>query len=157
MAYAQPRSPELKHPVPTHPAYIPEPPATPNSPQGYQRFVSSPPDAHAEPAHPAFPTAQPYGGGYAHPQQQQQHPAFQQAQARMAAAVPPPDYGAWGVDAATTQLGMQIGQGAFDAGRQYVDKNVRVRRRSRPPIRAQSCFSSGRSCPAPPHSSTTST
>lgn len=31
--------PPLRHPVPTHPAYIPEPPPTP---QGYQRFSSSP-------------------------------------------------------------------------------------------------------------------
>ncbi|PPQ82187.1 hypothetical protein CVT26_009426 [Gymnopilus dilepis] len=34
--------PPLRHPVPTHPAYIPEPPLTPGSPQGYQRFSSSP-------------------------------------------------------------------------------------------------------------------
>jgi hypothetical protein len=31
--------PPLRHPVPTHPAYIPEPPPTP---QGYQRYSSSP-------------------------------------------------------------------------------------------------------------------
>ena len=34
--------PPLQHPVPTHPAFIPEPPSTPGpgpaSPQGYQRY-----------------------------------------------------------------------------------------------------------------------
>lgn len=43
--YNQPQSsspPPLRHPVPTHPAYIPEPPLTPASPQGYQRYTSSP-------------------------------------------------------------------------------------------------------------------
>ncbi|KAF6743854.1 hypothetical protein DFP72DRAFT_1079487 [Ephemerocybe angulata] len=43
MAHYQSQSPpHLRHPVPTHPAYIPEPPSTPSSPQGYQRFSSSP-------------------------------------------------------------------------------------------------------------------
>ncbi len=35
--------PPLQHPAPTHPAFIPEPPSTPVSPDGYQRFTSSPP------------------------------------------------------------------------------------------------------------------
>ncbi|KAF5309479.1 hypothetical protein D9619_012314 [Psilocybe cf. subviscida] len=47
--YGSHSPPPLRHPVPTHPAYIPEPPPTPASPQGYQRFSSSPgPNAHQQ-------------------------------------------------------------------------------------------------------------
>lgn len=42
--------PPLQHPVPTHPAFIPEPPSTPGpgpaSPQGYQRYQQQPAPHH---------------------------------------------------------------------------------------------------------------
>ncbi|KIM56572.1 hypothetical protein SCLCIDRAFT_132286 [Scleroderma citrinum Foug A] len=73
--------PPLQHPVPTHPAFIPEPPSTPTSPpQGYQRY---------------------------HPQTEPNIP----------------DFGAWGLNDATTQFGMQLGQSAVAAGQDYVQKN----------------------------------
>jgi hypothetical protein len=147
MSYQQPRSPELRHPVPTHPAYIPEPPTTPNSPQGYQRFASSPPHG-SQPPHqqpqPFAPASYGQGPGFGVPQQgfgggqQAQHPAFSQPMGTMGqgtpsgrmagmgamGGVPAPDYGAWGMNDATAQFGMQLGQSAVQAGQQYVQKNV---------------------------------
>lgn len=38
---------------------------------------------------------------------------------------PPPNFGAWGIDGATAQLGMQLGSSAVAAGQDYVQKNVR--------------------------------
>ncbi|KAF6751990.1 hypothetical protein DFP72DRAFT_1047381 [Ephemerocybe angulata] len=77
--------PPLRHPVSTHPAYIPEPPSTPSSPQGYQRFSSSPGPGGPVPAQPLPPPhlqhhmqqqgqgqGQPIHPGPMHPQQQQQ-------------------------------------------------------------------------------------
>jgi len=43
-------------------------------------------------------------------------------------AVPPngvPDFSAWGIDGATAQFGMQLGQNAVAAGQSYVQRNVR--------------------------------
>ena len=37
-----------------------------------------------------------------------------------------PDFSAWGIDGATTQLGMQLGQSAVQAGQNYVQQNVRI-------------------------------
>lgn len=37
-----------------------------------------------------------------------------------------PDYAAWGMNDATAQLGMQLGQSAVAAGQDYVQKNVRT-------------------------------
>ena len=34
-------------------------------------------------------------------------------------------YAAWGIDGATAQFGMQLGQNAMSAGQEYVAKNVR--------------------------------
>lgn len=126
-------TPELKHPVPTHPAYIPEPPTTPNSPQGYKRFASSPPPAQPLPQsmHTAASPPQAYASppaGYAQP-----HPAFTTAQGGNQArgqappsfAVPQADFGAWGMNDATAQFGMQLGQSAVSAGQQYMQQNVR--------------------------------
>ncbi|KAF8181640.1 protein transporter yif1 [Pholiota molesta] len=140
--YGSHSPPPLRHPVPTHPAYIPEPPSTPASPQGYQRFSSSPgpnqpphqqqQHAQAYPTHvPAYttpfqhaqpPMAQPpYPAGGMHhmpPSQHapaQQHPPPQQMQGA--------DYAAWGLDGATAQLGMQLGQSAVAAGQDYVQRN----------------------------------
>jgi len=36
---------------------------------------------------------------------------------------PQPDFGAWGIDGATAQLGMQLGHNAVSAGQQYMQKN----------------------------------
>ncbi|EJD02954.1 protein transporter yif1 [Fomitiporia mediterranea MF3/22] len=126
--------PPLQHPVPTHPAFIPEPPSTPNSPGGYMRFSGSPsnqavPPAnyyghgqHAQPTRPNQP--QPHGTAYASSQFQ----AYPQGHG----PPPPPhqqplpqgiDFTQWGVNPATAQLGMQLGQSAVAAGQEYVQKN----------------------------------
>ena len=131
--------PPLRHPVPTHPAYIPDPPPTPGSPQGYQRFSSSPgPGQQPQPHLQSYPSHVPaYSTPFRHSQppvptqyqqedvQQQniqymqpQHPAGDQAYA------PAPDFGAWGLDATTAKFGMQLGHSAVAAGQQYVQKNV---------------------------------
>ncbi|KAH9171413.1 YIF1-domain-containing protein [Lactarius sanguifluus] len=78
--YSSRSPPPLQHPVPTHPAFIPEPPSTPASPQGYQR--------------------------------QAVHPNTV------------PDFSAWGIDGATAQFGMQLGQNAVAAGQNYVQRNL---------------------------------
>ncbi|KAG6328561.1 hypothetical protein ID866_10526, partial [Astraeus odoratus] len=78
--------PPLQHPVPTHPAFIPEPPSTPgpgpgSPPQGYQRYQPARLEPHV------------------------------------------PDFAAWGMNDATAQFGMQLGQSAVAAGQDYVQKN----------------------------------
>src|ERR1700761_7902686 len=113
--YASRSPPPLQHPVPTHPAFIPEPPSTPASPQGYQRYASSPPAPQTQ----HFPHSAPYPQ-YSH---QPSHLAPIQS-----GAVPPnnvPDFSAWGIDGATAQFGMQLGQNAVAAGQSYVQRNVR--------------------------------
>ncbi|KAI0029704.1 YIF1-domain-containing protein [Vararia minispora EC-137] len=123
MSYYPRSPPPLQHPVPTHPAFIPEPPSTPASPHGYKRFASSPPVAHPP---------QPFGSppqGYTNPfQHQQQQHAPRQAHAgagtQSSFSVPPADFSAWGLDGATAQLGMQLGQNAMNAGQEYVSKNL---------------------------------
>ncbi|KAJ7771884.1 protein transporter yif1 [Mycena metata] len=114
--------PPLRHPVPTHPAYIPEPPLTPGSPQGYQRFASSPqPGGPGQPSQhqPAYAPAQ--VPAYTSPfQHQQQHP-----QSHAGHAPPPmmqPQFGAWGMNDATAQFGMQLGSSAVAAGQDYVQR-----------------------------------
>ncbi|KAI0311213.1 YIF1-domain-containing protein [Amylostereum chailletii] len=108
--------PPLQHPVPTHPAFIPEPPSTPASPQGYQRYTSSPP-VPSQHHQQSFHQPQAYT-----------HPAFQHSQ-----PIPPqqqhlnggvPDFAAWGLDGATAQFGMQLGQNAMTAGQEYMQKNL---------------------------------
>jgi len=37
---------------------------------------------------------------------------------------PQPDFGAWGMNDATAQIGMQLGQSAVAAGQDYVQRNV---------------------------------
>ncbi|KAI9457595.1 YIF1-domain-containing protein [Lactarius psammicola] len=113
--YSSRSPPPLQHPVPTHPAFIPEPPSTPASPQGYQRYASSPP-APQPPQH--FPHATPY------PQFPHQPPHLAPIQNQ---GVPPntvPDFSAWGIDGATAQFGMQLGQNAVAAGQSYVQRNL---------------------------------
>ncbi|KAF4609872.1 hypothetical protein D9613_010413 [Agrocybe pediades] len=142
--YGSHSPPPLRHPVPTHPAYIPEPPSTPASPQGYQRFSSSPAPPHipnqphlqqqAYPSHvpaytspfqhsqPPIPPQYQTGMGMHHMQpQHSQHPLQQpmQPQPQMQG----PDFAAWGLDGATAQLGMQLGHSAVAAGQDYVQRN----------------------------------
>ena len=129
MAFQQQNSntspPPLLHPVPTHPMYIPEPPPTPGSPHGYQRYVgtSSPPlqQSHPQgypnqnvPMYSGRPPLNQYGQP---PPMHQSTPGYQQHV---------PDFSAWGIDGATTQLGMQLGQSAVQAGQNYVQQNVRI-------------------------------
>ena len=130
MAFQQPGSntspPPLLHPVPTHPMYIPEPPSTPGSPHGYQRFVgtSSPPlqqpplQGYPNQNAPVYSTRQPQQNQYGQP------PPMHQPQQGYQQHVP--DFSAWGIDGATTQLGMQLGQSAVQAGQTYVQQNVRI-------------------------------
>ncbi|KAJ2926007.1 hypothetical protein H1R20_g11081, partial [Candolleomyces eurysporus] len=65
--YPSQSPPPLRHPVPTHPAYIPEPPSTPSSPQGYRKFSSSPALGQQPPQghNPAAGGAPPYVPAYA--------------------------------------------------------------------------------------------
>jgi hypothetical protein len=124
---SQPLSPELKHPVPTHPAYIPEPPTTPNSPQGYQRFLSSP-APQQQPPGPGLHA--PYAGAPGYGQPAYMRPAFGAPapggqMGHGVPPVPPPDFAAWGVNDATAALGMQLGQSVAAAGQNYVQQNVR--------------------------------
>lgn len=113
--YSSRSPPPLQHPVPTHPAYIPEPPSTPASPQGYQRYASSPPPAQSS-QHFSHPSAYPQ---YPH-QPSHLTPLHNQS-------APPhgiPDFSAWGIDGATAQFGMQLGQNAVAAGQNYFQRNV---------------------------------
>lgn len=127
--------PPLQHPVPTHPAYIPEPPTTPLSPPGYQRYTSSPS------APPGYP---PHMQGQAHPShippQYAPGAAYQPPHPQMNPGAPV-DFSAWGLDNATAAFGMQLGQSAVAAGQEYVQKNVR-------PL-AIPCARSSLTCPPP--------
>ncbi|KAF8066873.1 protein transporter yif1 [Lyophyllum atratum] len=118
--------PPLRHPVPTHPAYIPEPPPTPNSPQGYQRFSSSPGPApqqnpyqtHHVPAYTSpFQHSQPPLAPHLQHHQQHAHPPSN------GPSIPQPDFAAWGMNDATAQFGMQLGHTAVAAGQEYVQRN----------------------------------
>ena len=126
--------PPLRHPVPTHPAYIPDPPPTPGSPQAYQRFSSSPgpgqqpqqPHLQSYPSHvPAYSTPirhsqPPILTQYQQESVQQQNMHYSQPQHPTGDQV----VGAWGLDASTAKFGMQLGHSAVAAGQQYVQKNV---------------------------------
>jgi protein transport protein YIF1 len=126
--YYSPSPPPLQHPVPTHPAFIPEPPSTPASPQGYQRYTSSPPVHQLPPLQQQQQQAA-YGSppqGYTNPFQHQQHAQHNTASPHVGGGfnAPAADFAAWGLDAATAQFGMQLGQNAVNAGQAYVQKNV---------------------------------
>ncbi|KAJ7489476.1 protein transporter yif1 [Mycena latifolia] len=112
--------PPLRHPVPTHPAYIPEPPSTPGSPQGYQRFTSSPqPGQHPQTYAPTHVPA------YTSPFQHQQQQPPQQPHGHAQPGLPPmmqQQFGAWGMNDATAQFGMQLGHSAVAAGQDYVQR-----------------------------------
>ncbi|KAG1765227.1 YIF1-domain-containing protein [Suillus occidentalis] len=83
MSYYSRSPPPLQHPVPTHPAFIPEPPSMPASPQGYQRFASSSPPNQQYAAQTQYnpPPFQPI------PNPQHQHI---------------PDFAAWGMNDTTS-------------------------------------------------------
>lgn len=124
--------PPLQHPVPTHPAYIPEPPTTPVSPQGYQRYASSPP-AQPSFAQPVLSQTQGSRVSHAYPNQQGAYnpvgsPPRQSAPAQGGVNIPnaPVDFSAWGINDATAQFSMQMGRSAVAAGQDYVQKNVCV-------------------------------
>jgi len=114
--------PPLQHPIPTHPLNVPEPPATPLSADAsYQRFSSSPsihPQQQQQQQH------QPYTAHNAYSQQQ----SYSQ-QPGIHGHGPQPNLlnnqfaGMWGVNDATAQLGIQLGQNAVAAGQDYVQKN----------------------------------
>ncbi|ESK88699.1 copii-coated vesicle component hrf1 [Moniliophthora roreri MCA 2997] len=117
--------PPLRHPVPTHPAYIPEPPSTPVSPDGYQRYSSSPAppqhhhqQQHYQPQQQQHQYSQHHPSGHIPQNQYQQRPEQQQQ-----SFIPQPDFAAWGINDATTQFGMQLGTSAVAAGQEYVQKN----------------------------------
>ena len=71
---------------------------------------------------PSVPQTHPYGGNM----QQQQQPGGPSYS-------PPPDFKAWGFDGATAQLGMQLGHSAVAAGQDYMQKNVRQKRKRNTP------------------------
>ncbi|KXN88694.1 Protein transport protein yif1 [Leucoagaricus sp. SymC.cos] len=125
MAQFQSHSPPpLRHPVPTHPAYIPEPPSTPVSPQNYQRYSSSPgPQQHSAPTMHGYAPAghvPAYTSPFAHNQQTNApqggyHAVTAPPSGNMASA---PNNGP------TAQLGMQLGHSAVAAGQEYMQRNV---------------------------------
>ncbi|KIJ56246.1 hypothetical protein M422DRAFT_774076 [Sphaerobolus stellatus SS14] len=131
--YSASSPPPLQHPVPTHPPFIPEPPSTPASPQGYKRFTSSPPvnpNQNIPPLHQQI-HGQPGYGQPSYAASTQQYQSFGENPPRgvpppgpVPPQIPIPNYATqWGVDGATAQLGMQLGQSAVAAGQEYVQKN----------------------------------
>ncbi|TDL20243.1 protein transporter yif1 [Rickenella mellea] len=113
--------PPLQHPVPTHPAYIPDPPSTPVSPQGYMRFTSSPPNPNDQPQPQTSPA---YGQNKQYPQGAQYGaPQFQSFAGGAPPQQPAANFAQWGVNPATAQFGMQLGQSAVAAGQEYVQRN----------------------------------
>lgn len=133
--YTSSSPPPLRHPIPTHPAYIPDPPSTPSSPQGYQRFSSSP----APTSQPAqYPTHVPayttpfqhnYNAGHDQMHGANMHGMPPNPPHQAQGMMPPPDFGAWGMNDATAQFSMQLGQSAVAAGQDYVQRNVSNRPR----------------------------
>ncbi|KAH8096855.1 YIF1-domain-containing protein [Cristinia sonorae] len=128
--YSNNRSPPpLQHPVPTHPAYIPEPPATPNSPQGYERYTSSPPQPAPYAQHQQPPQQHMHNPGYGQYQPMSSPPRQvpihgQMPPPHMGGPAAPVDFSAWGINDATAQFGMQLGSNAVAAGQDYVTKNI---------------------------------
>jgi hypothetical protein len=60
----------------------------------------------------------------AYPFQPQQQPPLQSHRSPMG-QMDGPNFAAWGMNDATAQFGMQLGQSAVAAGQDYVQKNVR--------------------------------
>ncbi|RDB30741.1 Protein transport protein yif1 [Hypsizygus marmoreus] len=126
--FASHTPPPLRHPVPTHPAYIPEPPPTPVSPQGYQRYSSSPgppPPQQQQQQHHAYAShhVPAYTSPFQHSQPPGPPPPPHQQQQQHHIPAPQPDFAAWGMNDATAQFGMQLGHSAVAAGQDYVQRN----------------------------------
>jgi len=135
--YSASSPPPLQHPVPTHPPYIPEPPSAPGTPSqsaSYLRFTSSPnPTDNTQPMHPNqrhHAHGQPAYGQAPYASTSSQYQSFAGSPPQVHGtipAVPIENYAAqWGVDGATAQLGVKLGQSAVAAGQEYVQKNVRM-------------------------------
>ncbi|OBZ77974.1 Protein transport protein yif1 [Grifola frondosa] len=129
--YTNTRSPPpLQHPVPTHPAYIPEPPSTPVSPQGYQRYTSSPPVQQSftqpipGPGHASHISSSYASTGYQPMSSPPRQPTVRNQPHAQMNPTAPVDFSAWGLDNATAAFGMQLGQSAVAAGQDYVQKNL---------------------------------
>ncbi|TBU44630.1 YIF1-domain-containing protein [Dichomitus squalens] len=93
------------------------------SPQGYQRYTSSPsvpgyPQPIPNAGHPAH-LSPPYASG----NQYQPSPHQPHLQGQIGPGAPV-DFSAWGLDNATAAFGMQLGQSAVAAGQEYVQKNL---------------------------------
>ncbi|KAG1838736.1 YIF1-domain-containing protein [Suillus subalutaceus] len=91
----------VQHPVPTHLAFIPEPPSMPVSPQDYQHFISS------------LPLNQQYAT------RTQYHPPFPLILSPQLQHIP--DF--WSMNDTTAQFSMHLGQTAVAVGHDYVHKN----------------------------------
>ncbi|KAJ3978777.1 YIF1-domain-containing protein [Lentinula detonsa] len=78
--------PPLRHPVPTHPAYIPEPPSTPGSPNGYHIYHTT--KIHQQQQHSLHPPHHPH------------QPSF----------LPQPDFAAWGFRMQLGSSAVAVGQ-----------------------------------------------
>src|SRR5216683_7180747 len=87
----------------------------PASTQGYQRYASSP---------PAPQPSQHFPHASAYPQFSHQPSPLVPLQNQSAPTHGIPDFSAWGIDGATAQFGMQLGQNAVAAGQSYVQRNV---------------------------------
>ncbi|KAG1883675.1 YIF1-domain-containing protein [Suillus subluteus] len=88
----------LQHPVPTHLAFIPEPPSMPASPRGYQHFISSPR------GYQHFISSPPPNQQYA--ARTQYHPPFPLILSPQLQHIP--DF--WGMNDTTAQFSMHLGQ-----------------------------------------------
>ena len=128
--------PPLQHPVPTHPAYIPEPPSTPVSPEGYQRYTSSPQPSNlstvlgVSPNVPSYSNPTSKQNAYTSPFQHhhhQPHPSQHAHQSHVPPSnIPTTNFAGWPMNEATAQFGLQLGHSAVAAGQDYVQKNVRT-------------------------------
>ncbi|KZT35215.1 YIF1-domain-containing protein [Sistotremastrum suecicum HHB10207 ss-3] len=144
MSYQTSHSPPpLRHPIPTHPLTMPEPPSTPVSPNlnNYQRYTSSPqpplPPSHQQQIphsgqgqgypNPNVPYYQPFAPGLQSTPSAQGPGQGQPQQGGPGIMSPgqgfPMPMGAFGINDATAQFGMQLGQSAVAAGQEYVQKN----------------------------------
>ncbi|KAF7324841.1 WD-REPEATS-REGION domain-containing protein [Mycena kentingensis (nom. inval.)] len=88
---------------------------------GAQRFSSSPQPGQQQPQHYAPAHVPAYTSPFQH--QQQQHPPNGPHLHQQQHSIPQPQqFGAWGMNDATAQFGMQLGQSAVAAGQEYVQR-----------------------------------
>ncbi|KAJ8489302.1 hypothetical protein ONZ45_g13648 [Pleurotus djamor] len=118
--------PPLRHPIPTHPAYIPDPPVDAVFTDGVSAvFVVACASTTPTPTTTRTSTTTTTGPppqGIMHGMQPQ-HASQQPQQGGVGGMMPPPDFGAWGMNDATAQFGMQLGHSAVAAGQEYVQRN----------------------------------